>query len=337
MSFLSTAYKIKQVLFGNCVILLYHRVIDLDFDYYNIAISPAVFEEHLRAIKSNFHVLSIKEFERCYKRGKFPRNSALITFDDGYADFLWNAKPLLEEYQVPATLFVVSNYLNSKKEFWWDYLPYVFLQTKLLPSFLIFKDDQGAEQVIDFAGEESLPDNFDHVTKALPKRAKALQFFSNQFRRSNENRRNELREMISKWSGVADIVREQNRVLTIDEVLDLQSSPLISIGAHTLNHPVLASLSADEQRDEIGKSKRNIERILGEEAAYIAYPHGAYNIDYTDETVKLSRDVGFKLGFSVVNTKKRTANYRFEIPRYTVEPLPADELIQKISNKEYYV
>ena len=56
-----------------------------------------------------------------------------LTFDDGYADNLINAKPLLERYGIPATVFVASGYVGAKDPFWWDRLQHVFLEPGVLP------------------------------------------------------------------------------------------------------------------------------------------------------------------------------------------------------------
>ena len=59
-----------------------------------------------------------------------------ITFDDGYANNLYQAKPLLEKYQIPATVFVATDYLEKPREFWWDELERIILQTAKLPEEL---------------------------------------------------------------------------------------------------------------------------------------------------------------------------------------------------------
>ena len=52
----------------------------------------------------------------------------MVTFDDGYADNLWNAKPLLERYDVPAAVFVTTGYAGQDREFWWDELETLLLE-----------------------------------------------------------------------------------------------------------------------------------------------------------------------------------------------------------------
>ena len=65
-----------------------------------------------------------------------PKRGVVLTFDDGYADNLWNAKPLLEKYELPATVFITSGSLDSPTEFWWDDLERILLQPRKLPKCL---------------------------------------------------------------------------------------------------------------------------------------------------------------------------------------------------------
>jgi peptidoglycan/xylan/chitin deacetylase (PgdA/CDA1 family) len=65
--------------------------------------------------------------------------AVLVTFDDGYADNLYNAKPLLERYDILATVFVTSGYIGATREFWYDDLERILLHTGPLPQTLGLK------------------------------------------------------------------------------------------------------------------------------------------------------------------------------------------------------
>ena len=67
--------------------------------------------------------------------GDVPSAGVVVTFDDGYADNFHNAKPLLERYEIPATVFVTTGYLQDQREFWWDELERILLQPGTLPRF----------------------------------------------------------------------------------------------------------------------------------------------------------------------------------------------------------
>src|SRR5262249_53775957 len=73
------------------------------------------------------------------QNNRIARNAVAITFDDGYADNLYNAKPLLERHEVPASIFVVANGNEWALEFWWDELEKLFIQPGTLPRSLHLK------------------------------------------------------------------------------------------------------------------------------------------------------------------------------------------------------
>jgi Polysaccharide deacetylase len=76
---------------------------------------------------------SVKALQRQGLPGGRP---LVITFDDGYADNLYNAAPLLDRYDVPATLFLATGYIDGAREFWWDALERMLLEPEVLPAEL---------------------------------------------------------------------------------------------------------------------------------------------------------------------------------------------------------
>lgn len=97
-------------------VLLYHRVIDLSEDIWNISVSRKHFEEQMHWLYTNFPIISFEEdFE------KVSKPSFVITFDDGYADNYDIALPVLQKYNIPATFFISSGLLDGGC-FWWDEL-----------------------------------------------------------------------------------------------------------------------------------------------------------------------------------------------------------------------
>src|SRR4051812_15112248 len=94
---------------GYCQVLLYHRVLEQSYDPQMLAVTPENFYEQLLFLKKKGPFLSIDEFAEILKTGKkFPRNAFLITFDDGYADNLINALPILENLELPAVFYVAT-------------------------------------------------------------------------------------------------------------------------------------------------------------------------------------------------------------------------------------
>src|SRR5688572_7601228 len=97
------AARARKRLSSRALILLYHRVAEASSDPWSLAVKPAHFAEHLEVINRRARVLSVEELVAAIAGDKLPRLAIVITFDDGYADNLLNAKPLLEKNDCPAT------------------------------------------------------------------------------------------------------------------------------------------------------------------------------------------------------------------------------------------
>src|SRR5579872_5673753 len=71
-------------------ILCYHRVFDASFNRWGLALSPEFFQEHLEYLTRHYTLLSLTRLAALLRERKAPDRSVVLTFDDGYADNLWN-------------------------------------------------------------------------------------------------------------------------------------------------------------------------------------------------------------------------------------------------------
>ena len=118
-------------------VLLYHRVCNIDNDPWKIAVNPLAFEQQIKYLKDNFDIL---RFEDDWKNVK--KKSIVITFDDGYVDNFKYAVPILEKYNVPATIFISTDNIGKPDQFWWDEL-----------ADMIFQCD-GLKKQVEYQGEK---------------------------------------------------------------------------------------------------------------------------------------------------------------------------------------
>ena len=79
------------------VILMYHRVFETPSDPWELCVSPKHFDHHLDLLRRYYRVLSLKQLTNALKAAQLPKRGVVVTFDDGYGDNVWNAKPLLEK------------------------------------------------------------------------------------------------------------------------------------------------------------------------------------------------------------------------------------------------
>jgi len=119
---------------GEGLILGYHRVADVARDTYSLCVTPQHFAEQLQVLHKYTQPISLRQLAKGLLDGNLPKRSVVVTFDDGYADVVDYAAPLLERYQIPATVFVSTGYVG--REFWWDELERIVLSAAVLPDEL---------------------------------------------------------------------------------------------------------------------------------------------------------------------------------------------------------
>ena len=94
-------------------------------------VSPQHFAEHLEVLRKQYRPIGLRQLVNGLRDDKVPRRAIIVTFDDGYFDNLIHAKPLLEQYDTPATMFVARSPRPDALEFWWDTLDRILLRTPI--------------------------------------------------------------------------------------------------------------------------------------------------------------------------------------------------------------
>jgi peptidoglycan/xylan/chitin deacetylase (PgdA/CDA1 family) len=289
---------------GRGGILLYHRVTELANDPWALAVPPAMFADHLAVLGERTTCLPLPEFMARRAAGTLPRNATALTFDDGYADNLLEALPLLERHGLPATVFIMTGFVGGAQEPWWDRLEQAIFATPELP---------GAIE-LDVAGRKVAWTRPDGAVGHADRHALHLDLYEAVAPLDTEPREAALGELWRQL-GESPKLRPSRRPLTLDELRQLAAHSLITIGAHTRTHPQLARISSDRQRDELASSKATLEDWLGRPIDLVAYPHGSHD----ETTCAIAAELGFQAGFT---TQPRVVPHRsapFRVPRINIE------------------
>jgi peptidoglycan/xylan/chitin deacetylase (PgdA/CDA1 family) len=288
----------RRKLTSGGIILLYHRVAALTSDPQLLAVKPKHFADHLEIVKKNCSPVSLKEFVGGFQEKTRPRRPVAITFDDGYVDNLANAKPLLERYAVPATIFVTAGYVGSGREFWWDDLERLILEPAELPKTLDLCDVNGPAFKWEFGtGNVYDPDayrswNVQFSEDPTPRHA-LYRSLCELLRPLPEGNQRSVLDRLQNWAGKDDAGRSTHLPLTSEELARLDQGGLVEVGAHTCTHALLSSLSKSKQQAEIQGSKIVLEKILGHPVVSFAYPFGARS-DYNADSVQAVCQAGFE-------------------------------------------
>lgn len=288
--------RLRRSFERHALILMYHRIVELPSDPQLLCVTPRHFAEQLEVIRNHAHPLKLAQLAERLRAGKLPNRAVIVTFDDGYADNLYNAKPLLERYEVPATVFVTAGHVGREREFWWDELDRLLLQPGVLPTQLRLQ--AGGRTWEWELGNAALYTEADyrcyhswHIEREIdpsPRQSLYRSLYQLLFALPEGERRQVLDQFVA-WAGAEATGRPTHRTLTSDEVIQLDEGELIEVGAHTMTHPVLGALSTAAQRDEIRRSKIELQELLGHPLISFAYPHGSMSW----ETVAIVREAGF--------------------------------------------
>lgn len=318
-------------------IILYHRVADLDLDPHLLAVSPQHFEQHLAVLQRNYPAFSLQELCRALANNRLPHRAVVITFDDGYADNLHHAKPLLEKYNLPATIFVATGAIGYPKEFWWDELEHLLLQPGSLPPVLTIKaGDYQYEKELGNDCNYSPMEYFSHqqwnamMTEDPTLRHTAYRSLCQWMHPLPIRERQQVLTALRAWSGTTTAPCTSHRTLTAEEVVKLAEGGLIEVGAHTVNHHSLASLDLETQRIEIEHSKAELEQLLGYPVMSFSYPFGT-RADYTLETAELVKMAGFNLACANFPGVVHHGCDRFQLPRFVVRNWDGEEFSRQLA------
>jgi peptidoglycan/xylan/chitin deacetylase (PgdA/CDA1 family) len=317
------------------LILMYHSIAEKTADPWSLCVTPQHFCEQLEVLRKQARPVGLQELVRVLSGSGLSRRSVVVTFDDGYANNLYNAKPLLERYEIPATVFLATGCLGHRREFWWDELEKVLLQPGSLPE--IFRltlngtthqwhlgeraqyDEEAFQRYRSWKAWEDPPTTRHSLYISLWQLMNPLL----------EGQRQSVLSEIRDWARYIPEARASHRPLSVDEVRLLEGN-LIEAGSHTVTHSVLSSLPADWQRDEIYQSKKSLEGLVGHPVTSFAFPYGR-QCDYTSETMALVRAAGFTCACVAFEGVVRGTTDRFQLPRFPVLDWDGEEFERRLT------
>jgi len=253
---------VRPIYGGAGVILMFHRVLPEESrprirGRARLEVTPEALEQTIQYFaRRRYDVYSPDDLHHFLTGAKkADRPFVLFTFDDGYIDNLTYAYPIFKKHNIPFTVNVSTCFPARTAVIWWYLLEDLILTRKKLAF-----EYEG--KIYDFDCKTSEAKT---VTYAAARRL---------FKFANVLQRKELTNSVLMANNV-DLLKKADEVaLTWDQIKQLASDPLVTIGAHTVNHYVLSSLSADEVRYEILESRRILEAKLNKQIDHFAYPFG---------------------------------------------------------------
>jgi peptidoglycan/xylan/chitin deacetylase (PgdA/CDA1 family) len=275
-------------------ILIYHRVIAQPDPLLPDEICAREFDWHLALLGRWFRVLALPEAVVRLRDGTLPARAACITFDDGYADNVSAALPLLLRHRLPATFFIATGYLAGGR-MWND----TVIETVRRSRGRMLDGRPAGLGALDIAAPEQRRAAVERLLAAL----KYLPMEERQ-RRADE------------LASAAGCELPSGLMMSAEGARELHRSGM-QIGAHTVNHPILANVDRSRARREIEESRARLEAITGAPIRLFAYPNGKPGVDYRREHVEMVRDLGFDAAVTTARGVARSARELHQLPRFT--------------------
>ncbi len=258
-------------------------------------ITPGHFERIVKYLKRNFEVVPLEEtLLGNYKPTKSKKLCA-ITFDDGYRDFIEYAMPVINKYKVPTSIYVITDCVDSCLPPWTYLFNFFLLNTSItslevesieIPPSLRKNNWKNLEEKIDLIKQ------FSPILKTI----------------SDEGKEDIMQQMQVQ---ITDVEMPKNLMLNWDEIRLLKNEG-VEIGSHSGKHPALSKdFHLDSVRHELERSGKEIKAAIGKFPIAISYPFGIYN----SQVKKIAKEVGYKMGLTVLPKPYTLNDDHFEIPR----------------------
>ncbi len=277
---------------GRLCVVNYHRILKAQDPLLETEPDVATFRWQMELLATCFNVLPLHEAVQLIGTGRMPPRAVCITFDDGYRSVHDLALPVLQEFKLPATVFVTSGYVGGGN-MWNDHI--IEAVQSLPPGQLDLSElGLGAYSLASLGDRRQTVNALTEASKYLPPQA-----------------RDDLIKRLERMRGEH---LDHDLMLTPDMVINLDRAG-IEIGAHTISHPILTSLDDESARLEIVGGKQALEAIIGKPVRLFAYPNGKAGKDFDERHVRMAREAGFSAAFTTGHGAVTSQQDPFQLPR----------------------
>lgn len=283
--FIKRKYKSKIDL----VILMYHCVLK-DGDWQKQYLQPALvvsqqtFDKQMAFLSKHYHLISLKDLvEILQNKQPLPPKCAVITFDDGWRDNYLNAYPILKKYNVPATIFLTTDFIGTYKIAWFLHISILLAECILSPQKMV---DILKKVKIENEKSPSVKNLRDQDIESIKGDSDK---FIEMLKKLDYDIVQKVIVLITKECGISlDKTIQKKWMLDWNEVIEM-SRGNIDFGSHGQSHRILTKLSSSEIQKELINSKNIIEEKIGKLCELFSYPNG----DYNSEIKRLVQKAGY--------------------------------------------
>jgi len=291
------AIQLRRVHGPKFLILCYHRVGLGGVPLYT-QLSPELFEAQMRHLRKNYRIVSLEVGLRTLRDPQDSEPCVAITFDDGYRDVYTHAFPILRRYSIPATVYLIWDSMETGEVSWYDR---IFLALQVVPESQ-FEIDLDCRHCFELFTPERRFYSALEIVRHL--------------RAASNDRRKEICSEIERRIPLPQ-KHLQEKILTWEQVHAMQSAG-VSIGSHTVSHPVVSRLSETEMKNELEDSKKRLEKKLTCPVLDFAFPFG-HSEDCGSAALGLLDDLGYRSGVTTVSGANTRRSNPFSLHRVQVD------------------
>jgi peptidoglycan/xylan/chitin deacetylase (PgdA/CDA1 family) len=251
-----------------------------DQDKYFPGLPRDVFARQMEILASRWHVCSMSEAIERMAFDDVPENAVVITFDDGYRDNYVHAFPVLQQFSLPATIYLATGVIGNNGKLWHDRVFDLFRMTT----------------VASLDGIPTHSDRFDLGT--VEDKRRALAAILHWLWELSPSERGASIDRLRDALAVPDDPGTTTLMLTWEDVRLMHQSG-VSFGSHTVTHPILSRLTTEQAAAELQESKQAIEDALQVPIEHFAYPVGRRQ-DFSQKTKELVRSAGYKSAVTTI-------------------------------------
>jgi peptidoglycan/xylan/chitin deacetylase (PgdA/CDA1 family) len=291
------ATLLRRARSSSLAIPMYHGVLHEPLPVFNwCQLELARFEEQIEFLTSEYQILPLREVvDRLWRKLPLPERAVAITFDDGFRSVYTTAFPVLERYQVPFTVFLITSLVGSNQPAWPERLFSGILTTKT--------------ESVTFA-------QADWPLLTSQQRAVAYPVICSQLKRMGVREKDEALQRLLDSLGRDEDPGSVFALMSWDEIHRLSRSGLADFGSHTHTHEILSQCDDARQKAELQQSRGVLLQHL-ENADLFAYPNGTA-ADFTELTKLLLRELGYRCGLSTIDGLNGAASDLYELRRVNV-------------------
>lgn len=247
-----------------------------------------------------YHFLSLDQLLSGLSRGNLSVPFVVYTFDDGFKDNLTHAYPILKSEEVPFCIYVTTDFPDGKAMLWWNTLERVLLSSQRLKITL-----DGQQQEFDLA---------DPLAKTY-----AFQKLHHWIKQGSDNTIEQRLQQFYQQLNEKPYDEVHNVALNWKEIVTLDRDALVTIGAHTISHPVLSRVSKKRMQREVECSRDILNKHLGYPPVHFCYPFGGNGEFGKRESTHVQLS-GFKSATSTMSSNIHAGHcaHPFALPRIAV-------------------